>query len=296
MVKIDFNNFPTDESHAQIPGKLFIMDNLHAEVCVEQKKMKKSMFPVQVTMAVVFFCIKGRLSMNLDLKSVTMTENTVMIILPGSFFEITEYDPDSKVIMIAISPDFINISHDIILGIEFGHIMKEDPLHAFSQEEMDEIQSVIISLKKKLLNKDFLLKEDLAKAYISIFQCNIFNKVAYLLDQKKSYRPTNRKEEIFRDFIKLVRDNYKTNRNISFYSEKLFMSPKYLSTVIHDVSGKYATEWINSFVILEAKAMLRRSGTSVKNVTVSLHFANQSFFAKFFKQHTGHTPKEYMNM
>ncbi|MBQ2297918.1 MAG: AraC family transcriptional regulator, partial [Bacteroidaceae bacterium] len=83
------------------------------------------------------------------------------------------------------------------------------------------------------------------------------------------------------------------NRSITFYADKLCISPKYLSSVVHSVSGKYATDWINQCVILEAKNMLKKEGASIKDVSNYLNFANQSFFAKYFKQHTGYTPKEY---
>ena len=78
-----------------------------------------------------------------------------------------------------------------------------------------------------------------------------------------------------------------------FVADKLCVSPKYLSSIVHQVSGKYATDWINQYVILEAKSMLRMESVAIKDVSNRLNFANQSFFAKFFKQHTGYTPKEY---
>ena len=84
-------------------------------------------------------------------------------------------------------------------------------------------------------------------------------------------------------------------RNVKYYADILCISPKYLSTVIHRVSGKYATEWIDNYVILESKALLRGCGMSVKEVCHKLNFPNQSFFAKYFKHHTGLTPREYKN-
>ena len=108
-------------------------------------------------------------------------------------------------------------------------------------------------------------------------------------------KKSKRKEEIFKQFIAAVQDNYTKERNVIFYADKLCVSPKYLSAVVHEVSGKHATNWINEYVILECKAMLKVEGDSVKNVCNRLNFPNQSFFAKYFKQHTGMTPREYKN-
>jgi YesN/AraC family two-component response regulator len=123
-----------------------------------------------------------------------------------------------------------------------------------------------------------------------MFQANI--------DEQKTKiqtKPATRKDEIFHMFIREVEKNYKMERNVTFYADKLCISPKYLSSVIHDVSGRYATEWIDGFVILESKAMLKSNGNTIKEICNKLNFANQSFFAKYFKQHTGLTPKEYRN-
>ena len=71
------------------------------------------------------------------------------------------------------------------------------------------------------------------------------------------------------------------------------MNPKYLSTVIKEISGKSAFEWINNYVILEAKSMLKSTGKTIQQISDELNFANQSFFGKYFKQHVGIPPSEY---
>jgi YesN/AraC family two-component response regulator len=82
---------------------------------------------------------------------------------------------------------------------------------------------------------------------------------------------------------------------MSFYASKLCLTPKYLSKLIKQASGRSAPDWIDSFVILEAKNMLKYSDISIKEIVYKLHFANQSVFYKFFKSHTGITPSEYRN-
>ena len=78
-----------------------------------------------------------------------------------------------------------------------------------------------------------------------------------------------------------------------YYAERLCLTPKYLSKVIKQVSGRSAPEWIDAFVVLEAKNMLRYSDMAIKEIVYTLHFPNQSVFYKFFKSHTGQTPSEY---
>jgi len=73
------------------------------------------------------------------------------------------------------------------------------------------------------------------------------------------------------------------------------LTPKYLSKLVKTASGRSAPDWIDSFVILEAKNLLKYSDIPIKEVVYRLHFPNPSVFHKFFKAHTGMTPSEYRN-
>ncbi|MDR1673524.1 MAG: helix-turn-helix domain-containing protein, partial [Bacteroidales bacterium] len=74
---------------------------------------------------------------------------------------------------------------------------------------------------------------------------------------------------------------------------KLCLTSKHLSAVIKKTTGKSAFEWINDYVILEAKSLLRATNMTVQQISEELNFANQSFFGKFFKRAVGVSPKEY---
>ena len=87
--------------------------------------------------------------------------------------------------------------------------------------------------------------------------------------------------------------NYREERIISFYADKLCISAKYLSVAIKEVRGKSALDLINEAVILDAKAQLKNSDLTILQISDTLNFTNPSFFAKYFKKHTGMTPKEY---
>ena len=89
-------------------------------------------------------------------------------------------------------------------------------------------------------------------------------------------------------FVRHVRKNCS-----AFYADRLCLSPRYLSSVIRDVSGRTVVEWVNQAVILEAKVLLKHSDLLTYQIADELHFPNPSFFSKFFKRMTGMTPQEY---
>ena len=100
-------------------------------------------------------------------------------------------------------------------------------------------------------------------------------------------------EIIFTRFIKLLEQNYKSERRVSWYAQQLCITPKYLSETVKSVSHRTPNEWIDNYVTIEMRVLLRNSSKSIKEIAEELHFANQSFLGKYFKEHVGMSPSEY---
>ena len=108
-------------------------------------------------------------------------------------------------------------------------------------------------------------------------------------------KPHSRKLSYVKTFLRLVRANHRKERSIGFYADKMFISPKYLSLIIKESTGRSAAEWIDQYVIQEAKNLLRYSGKNVQQVAYELNFTNQSSFGKYFKHLTGMSPTQFQN-
>jgi len=94
-------------------------------------------------------------------------------------------------------------------------------------------------------------------------------------------------------FKTLLAKHFLKERQVSFYADKMHLTPKYFSTVIKEVSGKTAGAWINEMLLLEAKAHLQRKDLTVAQIAYDLNFSDPSHFGKFFKKHTGMSPAQY---
>lgn len=99
-----------------------------------------------------------------------------------------------------------------------------------------------------------------------------------------------------REFMSLLQEHHRKQRSLGFYASKLCISPRYLSIVVRKTTGRTASRWIEEYVILEAKNMLRYAEMSVQQVSVELNFADQSSFGKYFKNVTGYSPKSYKKL
>lgn len=116
----------------------------------------------------------------------------------------------------------------------------------------------------------------------------------YLSEHPEEEHPLmSRTEEYFQRFTALLGEHYTHERSVGFYARQLCITPKYLTTMIRQVSGKSASEWIDTYVIMEAKTLLKYSHMSVQEIAYYLNFPNQSFFGSYFKRNTGMSPSQY---
>lgn len=111
--------------------------------------------------------------------------------------------------------------------------------------------------------------------------------------KKESDTSVNKESHILSQFKMLLSENFIENRHVSFYADKLNLTPKYFSTVIKKVSGKTAGTWINEMLLLESKVRLQNKERSIAQIAYDLDFSDPSHFGKFFKKHVGVSPLEY---
>lgn len=110
--------------------------------------------------------------------------------------------------------------------------------------------------------------------------------------QEKAATPS-REREIFEQFLRLVNKHYATEHRLAFYASQLCLTERYLSTAVRIGSGSCAKEWIDRALITRAQVMLRHTNLQISQIAERLHFANDSFFCKYFKRLTGETPVQY---
>jgi len=99
-------------------------------------------------------------------------------------------------------------------------------------------------------------------------------------------------DELFEKFYELVVNHYRESREVTFYARKLCLTPKYFATVIKQTTGMAASEWINRYVMVEAKWLLRTQKT-IQQIALHLGFTEQGSFSRFFKKYEGITPTAF---
>jgi YesN/AraC family two-component response regulator len=211
---------------------------------------------------------------------------------PGQVLQKVELSTDCQGRMVFMSPGYaqevLTGMHDLSSIFLFSRL---HPVFGMDREEARSILGFYLLIRQKVSETTHRFRKDTVKALLQAFLYdagNIFWKVFNNEDDKNT-----RNEEIFMQFIELVEKHFKTERRVTWYALQMHITPKYLSETIRKVSRQTPGEWIDSYVMLELRVLLRTSPLSIKEITEQMHFPNQSFLGKYFKQHAGVSPKEY---
>lgn len=272
-----------------------IMDIQSAE------KISDPDYTCRIDGVVVIYCIKGSLKLTANLKEVILEENSLTIFAPGTHVRIislgTDSAADNHFITVSMSQEFAGeLRVDFKRVLSDGMGMSETPVMLLNQENTQLFKNYLL-LVSQIIKNENAFKETASTSLISSMMCFL---AGLWLDRmqdirKQQQNDTNRSRVTFDNFIRLVSENYTKYRNVGFYADQLCLTPKYLSKVVKNFSGKSAPDWIDAYVILEAKNLLKYSDLAIKEIVYRLNFPNQSVFYKFFKTRTGITPSQYRN-
>lgn len=261
--------------------------------------LKPLKYPVRFDGYACMFCLKGDFRIDVNLRSYDIHPNSMFINLPGNIVRVTELSDGSMgefdFIVILASREFMaNIRFDFSQSFKDSIRIMEMPVITLT-ESQKEVGEDYLRLARKIIQSPLSHRREIIASLISSLTYTSVDVWCSNLPVEKSLpqEQSPRLTILFDRFIALVTEHHATHRNMAFYAEKLCLTPKYLSKLIKQASGRSAPEWIDSFVILEAKNMLKYSSVTIKEIVYKLHFPNQSVFYKFFKTHTGMTPSEY---
>ena len=252
-------------------------------------KMETTIFkigqPYRLQEGRIAIITNGRARVLINLIEYIFRPNYISLIAPGSIIQIIETSQDFDAHMMAIEHNFLPVS-----GKEefFAHFLqrKKNLLLPLTTTEQVQIEN-FITVMWDVLQEPVFRKE--------VIQHLLAGYIEYIAKNKgqSESSPLTHQNDIFQRFISLVNTYSKTERNVSFYADKLCLTPRYLNTVIRQASQQTVMDWINQSIILEAKVLLKHSNRLVYQISDELNFPNPSFFSKFFKRMTGMTPQEY---
>lgn len=256
-------------------------------------------FPSRIDGFVAAYCRKGHFKCTINLKEYEIQDGMLAVNTPNNIIQLEPIDQTGDIVeltILAVSPQFMaTLSSDLDKIFTDALSMLKSPIMKMGPEEV-ELSMHYFQLIDTVINTDSMYRND----SVSYLLTSIFYLIGGMLMKRLEYEAENnentastRHKRVFEMFVELVEKHHNEERSVGFYADKLCISPKYLSQIIKNVSGFSAPDIINKYVILEAQHLLRHTDMSIKEISDQLNFPNQSFFYKYFKQHTGCTPNAY---
>ena len=248
--------------------------------------------PRRMQCLLLALCTKGSARYFVDSVEHKVEAGDLIIINQGRVTYNCTMSPDCRGIGIIISYDFFNETiksvHELSALFLFA---RNHPVFRLPKERADFIHETFFRIKAKIDEPENHFRREMVQAMFLAMAYELSNVIYSVQAQNESCN--TRAEEIFTQFIKLVEKNFRAERRVGWYSEQLCISPKYLSETIKAVSKRTPNEWIDSYVTIELRMLLRNTQKSIKEIAQELNFSNQSFLGKYFKEHTGMSPSEY---
>ena len=298
ILKVGFNLMREQQVNAYNFGDSFMTFDNFSETEQCDEFVKATDFPLNFNdITVVILCLKGSISIkfNIELTSTILSENQLCMILPNHIFQVIEVSKDFKAGFIVMKEDFLNFQIDLNKTTSLNYRLEDRYFFSLNSKETQECKTLYEAIRTKIKDKDNAYCKEIIQCYCQIMVYNIYNLIANVHNDTDSTQK-RKSHYLYERFMKLLEQHHKEEYTVNFYADRLCITPKYLSSVIHGITGKHATEWIQEYRVLVAKVALRSTDNSLADIAELLNFSTSSHFGRFFKLHTGYSPREYQKL
>lgn len=272
-----------------------------------------------LTYGAILICRKGKARLNVNYKGWELYEGAVITLFPNDVVEL-KVDGDCKSPQTengdCKSPETENgdCKSPQTANSFQAEILKYNP-SLLREASLQLEQTVYSSLREDRCRQDTPVVTNiingmfsLLKVYFDQSECTCISQLVLCqlkaffigfheyLQRNPQYRPDEvksyRVRELFNRFMMLLERDYKISRDVNYYAEQMNISSKYLTNIVNQVTGHTPKTIIDQYVILQLKMHLKRTTQSIKEMAWEFHFADVSFFCRYFKKHTGLTPQQ----
>ena len=248
--------------------------------------------PVKFTSNASIYMRCGECAADIDLMSFRIQAPSIVNIRAGQILVVKKVSEDFDASVMVMSREIWDAIFNLVKDCKSYPIVRRHPVAQVPPELMPVLDDLYDRVGVFLRERDNPnIKETMIFGLTTFF----FRRAHTFYDRYADTYPTIHSRVVDR-FVSLVQQNFRRQRFLDFYASKLDITSKHLSRTVKAQTGHTAVEWIERYVILEAKAMLRSSNLTVQQISDELYFPSQSFFGKYFKKSTGMSPKEFRNM
>ena len=268
------------------------VDSIDDDIIVLEKPVITSTFqyPFKADVTTTIICINGKTEGSINLKHYVTEGPCLITILPGQIMTYKSISEDFEGLFLIMSSKFtdsllFNIQDRLPLLLS----VRDNPAIPIDGETLKGMISYFDMLKRVIRTENHPYRLEVVRHLTLAF----FYGAGTTLHNIETDRKKTHVELVVEKFLRLAQIHFRDQRKMEFYAEKLDLTPKHLSKIVKEVTGKSANDWIDEHVTLETQALLKSTNMTIQQISDALNFPSQSFFGKYFKRVTGMSPKEY---
>jgi len=242
----------------------------------------------------VSIVLNGSMRMRIGFTEHVLHKNMAFLHSSRTVAEFLEIDEDIEMIGFMFSLDFAKgmgmyFNGKSSLDFLFDNYLKAFPLHEGMTKRLvtylEYLQELNL-LKTPIRNQDEIINNI----------CNLLNyelESVLLKELERNLFIGGRKGKLSMDFITMVMEKFKEERSIQYYADSLFVTRKYLSRVVKELTGMSPIEIIEQTLMAEIIPLLRANLISISDIVQQFNFVDLPTFSKFVKKNTGVSPSSY---
>ncbi len=236
-------------------------------------------------------CHRGSGQFQMADQTYYISAHDMVIWLPSADINQVLFSPDFRASFLLLSFDLLSKNNpDTGWGIRGYLFSQEHPVVPLSEADISICQTNFRLLQEKYHDTGHRFWQEALNCQVQLFVMDMWNIFAHQMEQ---HHRTNERGSLFERFLQLVQEHCMEHREVEFYGEKLFVTPKYLTEICKKNSGKTAMEWIQNYTTQRIIMLLRNKNLTLTEIADTLHFSSISFFSRYVRKMLGMSPTEY---
>lgn len=263
-------------------------------IFTELADLPVSEYPSYLKEGIGGVCLSGSASIRVFTTQCRILPETVLVLLPWQLVSVKDASDDFRMLFFRVSKNMFTDSLSSLwrLTPEFFFYMHKHFLSDPVAGNIQRFRHFCTLLSSRMEHAPAKCRREsvmqlLRVLYWDVYTCYVNDPLA-----EKTVKYTRKEELAFR-FLRLIIEEHSPNTDVACYAGKLGVSAKYLTTLIKQISGQSAHDWIVEYTILEIKALLRESSMDLKSIAARVNFPDQSSLCRYFRRYAGMSPSQY---
>ena len=237
-------------------------------------------------------CTEGKGSFVFNAKCYQIEKNDLVVMPNPTRANNLTAHPDLQVEWFAADYKFLqNLLPSNNYSIGGSISLNQDPIIKLTNEQAAILLADFHRLRDRLGDRHLLFYRELMGSLCLTMMYDIFEPHA---QRDATDFHSDRTAYIVRQLTDLLATGIsRTEREVSYYAERLNVSPKYLSATVKRVTGHSVSSYINRATVPILKSFLDDERLSLTQIADRMNFTSLSYFSRYCTKHLGHSPSEY---